>query len=155
MLLRRSTDIYPQELARDMLQFFNSRLDSLENHIGSRPSSVARLWQQIFGRVRTSMYRSPCDRLLKDSLMPDVGLTSATQPLPSDAKLVIKYSVQVEGLPVYQETYDVDKLAAELKADRSKFTALWLRRVECIVDARDQPAFSASLTGCLADGLKQ
>ena len=87
--------------------------------------------------------------------MPDVGLTSATQPLPRDAKVVIKYSVQVEGLHVYQETYDVDKLAAELKGDRSKFTELWLRRVECVVEARDQPAFSASLTGCLADGLEQ
>jgi hypothetical protein len=86
--------------------------------------------------------------------MPDVGLTSATQPLPKDAKVVIKYSVQVEGLPVYQETYDVDKLAAELKADRSKFKELWLKRVECGVEARDRPAFSASLTGCLADGLE-
>ena len=38
----------------------------------------------------------------KDEFMPDVGLTSATQPLPQDAKVVIKYSVQVEGLPVYQ-----------------------------------------------------
>ncbi len=87
--------------------------------------------------------------------MPDVGLTSATQPLPEDAKVIIKYSVQVEGLPVYQETYDVDKLAAELKADRAKFKELWLKRVECVVAARDQHAFSASLTGCLADGLKQ
>jgi hypothetical protein len=86
--------------------------------------------------------------------MPDVGLTSATQPLPKDAKVVIKYSVQVEGLPVYQETYDVDKLAAELKGDRSKFKELWLKRVECVVEARDRPAFSASLTGCLADGLE-
>ena len=27
MLLRRSTDIYPKELARDMREFFNSLLD--------------------------------------------------------------------------------------------------------------------------------
>jgi hypothetical protein len=87
--------------------------------------------------------------------MPDVGLTSATEPLHKDAKVVIKYSVQVEGLPVYQETYDVDKLAAELKADRSKFKELWLRRVECVVEARHKHAFSASVTGCLADALKQ
>jgi hypothetical protein len=91
---------------------------------------------------------------VKDSLMPDVGLTSATQPLPKDAKVIIKYSVEVEGLPVYQETYEVDKLAAELRADRSNFEELWLRRVECVVNCRDQQAFSASLTGCLADGLK-
>jgi hypothetical protein len=92
---------------------------------------------------------------MKDAIMPDVGLTTATQPLPQDAKVIIKYSVEVEGLPVYQETYDVDKLAAELKADRSKFKELWLRRVECVVDCRDRHAFSASLTGCLADGLEQ
>ena len=28
MLLRRSTDIYPKELARDMRQFFNSLLEN-------------------------------------------------------------------------------------------------------------------------------
>jgi hypothetical protein len=85
--------------------------------------------------------------------MPDVGLTTATEPLPKDAKVIIKYSVQVKGLPVYQETYDVDKLAAELTADRSKFKELWLRRVECVVKCRSEEAFSASLTGCLADGI--
>ena len=36
-----------------------------------------------------------------------------------------EHSVQ----PVYQETYDVEKLAAELAADRSKFKELWLPRV--------------------------
>ena len=69
--------------------------------------------------------------------------------------MIIKYSVEVEGLPVYQETYDVDKLAAELKGDRSEFKELWLRRVECVVNCRDKHAFSASLTECLADGLEQ
>jgi len=78
---------------------------------------------------------------VKDSLMPDVGLTSATQPLPKDAKVIIKYSLEVEGLPVYQETYDVDKLAAELRAARLNFKELWLRRVECVVNCRDQHAF--------------
>jgi hypothetical protein len=78
---------------------------------------------------------------VKDSLMPDVGLTSATQPLPKDAKVIIKYSLEVEGLPVYQETYDVDKLAAELRADRSNFKEPWLRQVECVVNCRDQHAF--------------
>ena len=35
--------------------------------------------------------------------MPDVGLFMATDPLPKDYKVVIKYSVEVEGLPVYRE----------------------------------------------------
>jgi hypothetical protein len=89
------------------------------------------------------------------SIMPDVGLTTAQEPLPADVKVIIKYSVEVGGLPVYQETYDVDKLAAELAADRSNFKELWLRRVECVVNCRHKEAFSASLTGCLAAGMKQ
>jgi hypothetical protein len=87
--------------------------------------------------------------------MPDVGLTSATEPLPQDAKVVIKYSVQVKGLPVCREPYDLDKSAAELSVNGSKFKELWSKRVECVVRARDKHAFSASLTGCLADALKQ
>jgi hypothetical protein len=85
--------------------------------------------------------------------MPDVGLTTAQEPLPTDAKVIIKDSVEVEGLPVYQETYDLDKLAGELAADRSKVKELWLRRVECVVNCRRKGGFSASLTGCLADGM--
>jgi len=73
--------------------------------------------------------------------MQDAGLTSTTQPLPKDTKVIIKYSLEVEGLSVYQETYEVDKLAAELRADRSNFKEPWLRRVECVVNCRDQHAF--------------
>ena len=82
--------------------------------------------------------------------MPDVGLTTATEPLSPDLKVVIKYSVEVEGLPVYQESYDLKKLEAELAEDREKFKELWLRRVECAIEARKQEAFSASLTAGLA-----
>jgi hypothetical protein len=39
--------------------------------------------------------------------MPDVALFTATEPLPKNAKVIIKYVVEVEGLPVYCETYDV------------------------------------------------
>ncbi|HEY5744174.1 MAG TPA: hypothetical protein VIS99_16740 [Terrimicrobiaceae bacterium] len=87
--------------------------------------------------------------------MPDVGLTTAQEPLPPETKVIIKYSVEVGGLPVYQETYDVDKLAAELAADRAQFTQLWLRRVECVVKCRSKEAFSASLTGCLAEAMTE
>ena len=97
----------------------------------------------------------PFDGLVKDEPVPEVGLTNATQPLPQDAKVVIKYSVQVRRFARLPGTYDVDKLPAELNADRSKFKDLWLKRVEGVVAARDQHAFSASLTGCLADALKQ
>lgn len=86
--------------------------------------------------------------------MPDVGLTTATGPLPKGARVIIKYSVEVEGLPVYQESYDVEKLAAELKKDREEVTRLWLRRVECAVHCRKRDCFSARLTGCLARGVE-
>lgn len=55
-------------------------------------------------------------------------------------------------MPVYQESYDVKKLAAELEADREHFKELWLRRVECVVKARALPEFSATLTTCIARG---
>jgi hypothetical protein len=49
--------------------------------------------------------------------MPDVGLTTNSEPLDDDMRVVIKYSVEVNGLPVYNESYDVDKLREELKED--------------------------------------
>jgi hypothetical protein len=105
-------------------------------------------------KVFTTEATSRDDQFSKPLIMPDVGLTTAQEPLPAEAKIIIKYSVEVEGLPVYQETYDVDKLAAELAADRSQFKELWLRRVECVVKCRQREAFSASLTGCLAEGTR-
>ncbi len=84
--------------------------------------------------------------------MPDVGLFTASQPLPKDARVIIKYSVEVEGLPVYSESYDVAKLAAELEADEPKAVAFWARRIKCAVACRHRPGFSASLTRCLTDG---
>ena len=83
--------------------------------------------------------------------MPDVGLTTATEPLDPKYRVIIKYSVEVEGLPVYNETYDVDTLAKELKENEELVKELWFRRLKCAVEARPQPAFSATLTGCLAN----
>ena len=82
--------------------------------------------------------------------MPDVGLTKATEPLDPSYRVVIKYAVEVEGLPVYQESYDVDKLAEELAEDEQRAARLWLRRIKCAVAARHQPKFSAHLTSCIA-----
>jgi len=44
--------------------------------------------------------------------MPDVGLLSATEPVPADARVIIEYSVEVDGLPVYTETYDARRSKA-------------------------------------------
>lgn len=60
--------------------------------------------------------------------MPDVGLFTATEPFPHDCKVVIRYSVEVGGLPVYSETYDVETIAKELEANEEKAVALWARR---------------------------
>lgn len=84
--------------------------------------------------------------------MPDVGLFTATEPLPSEARVIIKYSVEVEGLPVYNETYDVAKLAQEIREDEEQSAALWFRRLKCVVACRNRQGFSACLTRCLATG---
>ncbi len=84
--------------------------------------------------------------------MPDVGLFTATEPLSSSYKVVIKYSVEVEGLPVYSETYDADTIADELEENEAKAIALWARRLQCVAACRKRPGFSACLTRCLTDG---
>lgn len=84
--------------------------------------------------------------------MPDVGLFTATEPLSKKLKVVIKYSVEVEGLPVYNETYDVDTLARELDEDEARAVELWSRRIKCVSACRGKSGFSACVTRCLTDG---
>jgi len=67
-------------------------------------------------------------------------------------KVVVKYSVEVNGLPVYNESYDVDKVAAELEKDPAKALEIWGRRIQCVAACRNRHGFSACLTRCLADG---
>ena len=84
--------------------------------------------------------------------MPDVGLLTFTEPLPTEAKVIIKYSVEVNGLPVYTETYDVKTIEQELEKDGNQVRQNWLRRILCVVGCRTRHGFSACLTRCLADG---
>jgi hypothetical protein len=84
--------------------------------------------------------------------MPDVGLFTAAEPLPKNAKVIIKFSVEVEGLPVYTETYDVDTLSKELVEDEAKALECWSRRLKCVVACRARPGFSSCVTRCLIDG---
>jgi hypothetical protein len=84
--------------------------------------------------------------------MPDVGLFTATEPLPRKARVIIKYVVEVEGLPVYSETYDASKLKEELKEDEAKVLEIWSRRIKCVVGCIPHHGFSSCLTRCLADG---
>lgn len=84
--------------------------------------------------------------------MPDVGLTTANEPVSPDEKVVIRYTVEVGGLPVYAESYDVEKLTGELAADRARVAELWLRRLEAVVACRHEPRFSACVTAFVADG---
>jgi hypothetical protein len=55
-------------------------------------------------------------------------------------------------LPVYNETYDVKTIEAELKRDEAAVLTNWVRRIKCAVGCRKRPGFSACLTRCLADG---
>jgi len=84
--------------------------------------------------------------------MPDVGLFTATEPLSKEMKVVIKYSVEVNGLAVYNESYDVEKLAQELQEDEAKALEFWSRRIKCVVACRKRHGFSACVTRCLTDG---
>jgi hypothetical protein len=84
--------------------------------------------------------------------MPDVGLFTAAKPLDSDYNVIIKFAVEVEVLPVYQESYDVKTLERELKEDPERFAAIWMRRIKCTVHCRKRPGFSACVTRCLMDG---
>lgn len=84
--------------------------------------------------------------------MPDVGLFTATEPVPKKTPVIIKFAVEVGGLPVYQESYDVETLAQELSTDEAAVTDFWMRRLKCAVNSRSRPGFSASLTRCLVDG---
>ena len=84
--------------------------------------------------------------------MPDVGLFTAAKPLDSDYKVVIKIAFEVEGLPVYQESYDVKTLAKELEDDPERLATIWMRRLKCAAHCRQKPGFSACLTRCLVDG---
>ena len=78
--------------------------------------------------------------------MPNVGLFSATEPLSEDTTVSIRYTVEVDGLPVYTELYDVRKLEKELAAERDRAVKLWTRRLEAPVAVLREPVFSAKLT---------
>ena len=67
-------------------------------------------------------------------------------------KVVIKYTVEVNGLEVYSESYSADTLADELKKDEAKAVNLWARRIKCVVACRKRHGFSACVTRCLTDG---
>jgi hypothetical protein len=81
--------------------------------------------------------------------MPNVGLFSASEPLSEDTTVSIRYTVEVEGLPVYTELYDVRKLAEELMRERDRAVQLWTRRLEAPVAVLREPLFSAKLTAMI------
>jgi hypothetical protein len=56
--------------------------------------------------------------------MPNVGLFTASEPVSPDTALSIRYSVEVGGLPVYTELYDVRRLLRELDEDREESLAV-------------------------------
>jgi hypothetical protein len=81
--------------------------------------------------------------------MPNVGLLSASERVPPDVTVSIRYVVEVGGLPVYTELYDVDTLREDLDSDPDKTLEAWKRRLEAPILARDKDAFSARVTSHL------
>lgn len=84
--------------------------------------------------------------------MPAVGLFTTTEPLAKQTHVILRYTVEVGGHAIYNESYDLDTLAVELEMDEAKALRLWARRLKCAVAARHRNGFSAALTRCLADG---
>ena len=82
--------------------------------------------------------------------MPDVGLTSAAEPLDPNYKVVIKYTIEVEGLPVYSESYDVEKLRKEINKDPQEARDNWFRRIKCVT--RPGGRLLSCVTRCFLDG---
>ena len=76
--------------------------------------------------------------------MPDVGLLTSAEPPPALAKVIIKCSVEVNGLPVYSETYNVKKIEQELKKAPNAVHRNWLRRIRCAA-AENGPVFRLAL----------
>jgi hypothetical protein len=58
----------------------------------------------------------------------------------------------VNGLLVYSELYDVEKLADEIEEDETKAVKIWSRRIKCVVAPRERPGFSSFVRRCLTDG---
>jgi hypothetical protein len=81
--------------------------------------------------------------------MPNVGLLEAGNPLPPEAQVSIRYVVEVEGLPVYTELYDVSKLREESAGNRDATVAAWVKRLDGPIECRDKPNFSAEVTAFL------
>lgn len=84
--------------------------------------------------------------------MPDVGLLKSTEPVPPETKVVIRFTVEIGELPVYQESYDVDQLRKDVRENRAAAEIAWLRRLHCVLESREREGFSAALTRCLTDG---
>jgi hypothetical protein len=84
--------------------------------------------------------------------MPDVGLLSGSEPLQARHKVVIRFSVEVDELPVYNESYDVDTVRKELKSNPAEVLRRWTWRLLGAVHCRREKGFSACLTRSLIDG---
>ena len=76
-----------------------------------------------------------------DSYYADVGLTSSGERLKEEYKIVIKYTIEIEGLPIYTENYDAAKLRKEVEANEQTLREYWFRRVKVLLAAVTGEAF--------------
>lgn len=86
------------------------------------------------------------------SAMPNVGLLTASDPLQEKNRVIIRYSIEVDGLAVYNESYDVDTVRQELATNGKEALKRWSWRLLGAAYCRDKKGFSACLTRSLVDG---
>jgi hypothetical protein len=67
-------------------------------------------------------------------------------------KVVIKYIVEADGVPVYTECLDVDDVAAELASEEDATIKGWIRRLRCTICCSKRRGTGACLIRCLVDG---
>jgi hypothetical protein len=129
------------------------RRDDLEQHdlAGVRPLQLVPLLHGSRGDRFLVVKRMDIETKRRIT-MPDVGLTLSVEPLSPNYKVVIKYSVEVDGLSVYTETYDSAQLRKELESDEAKVQEIWFRRITCVIGCRHRRRFSACVTPCLLNG---
>ena len=67
-------------------------------------------------------------------------------------KVIIKYIVEADGVPIYTEHLDVDDLESEMTTQSDAVIAGWGRRIKCAICCKKKSGFGACFIRCLVDG---
>jgi hypothetical protein len=78
------------------------------------------------------------------------GILSVNDEAPK--KVIIKFVVEADGVPVYTEHLDADDIANEMTTQAEAVTQGWIGRIKCVICCRKKAGFVACLARCLVDG---